>query len=111
MKTQVSSNEMPNLDTTVPWQQITVGGMISWAGNADSFHTGNWRSLTPVWLQDACKQCLLCFPVCPESAIKVDEQGKLVEFDYDHCKGCGVCANVCPFHAIEMRLLEKEGEL
>lgn len=91
--------EMP--DTNVSWKDITPGG-ISPAGGAHDFITGDWRSDKPIWLQDKCKQCLLCFPVCPDSSIPINADGKREDFDYDHCKGCGVCANVCPFGAIEM---------
>ena len=42
-------------------------------------------------------------PVCPDSSIPVDADGKRTDFDYDHCKGCGICAEVCPFKAIEMK--------
>ena len=61
-----------------------------------------WQDLSPVFIEDKCKQCLLCVPVCPDSSIPV-EDGKRLDFDYDHCKGCGICAAACPFDAIEMR--------
>lgn len=81
---------------------ITMGGMITEAGNSQKFKTGDWRSVRPIFIKEKCKQCLLCCPMCPDSSIPVNEEGKRVEFDYDHCKGCGICANVCPFDAIEM---------
>ena len=56
----------------------------------------------PVLVQDKCRQCLLCVPVCPDVSIPVKD-GKRLDFDYDHCKGCGICASVCPFGAIEMK--------
>ncbi len=90
------------ITNTTTWKDITPGGIIYDAGNAEDFKTGDWRSEKPIWLQDKCKQCLLCFPVCPDSSIPVNEEGKRTDFDYDHCKGCGVCAAVCPFGAIEM---------
>lgn len=85
----------------VTWQNITPGGTIVDAGNATLFKTGDWRSMRPVWIEDKCKQCLLCFPVCPDSSIRIDENGKRIDFDYDHCKGCGICVKVCPFKAID----------
>lgn len=90
------------LDPNVSWKDITPGGTISDAGNAADFRTGDWRSERPVWLQDKCKQCLICVPVCPDSSILVKD-GKRTDFDFDHCKGCGVCAKACPFGAIEMK--------
>ena len=94
------SRELKDVAIDVKWQDITEGGLIPWAGNADLFKTGDWRTMKPIWLQDKCKQCLLCVPVCPDTSIPT-ESGKRVEFDYDHCKGCGVCVKVCPFGAME----------
>ena len=93
-----------NKDT--PWQDLTPGGTIYNAGNAKEFKTGDWRSMKPVFHEELCKQCGLCFPVCPDDAIPVVEQ-KRQDFNYDYCKGCGVCAQVCPFGAITM---EEEGK-
>ena len=85
-----------------PYQDLTEGLMIYGAGTSRAFKTGEWRTNTPVFLADKCKQCLLCVPVCPDMSIPV-EDGKRVGFDYDHCKGCGICAKACPFGAIEMK--------
>lgn len=91
-----------SLSSDVSWKEISPGGVITESGNAEKFLTGDWRSIKPVWIADKCKQCLLCFPVCPDSSIPINDEGKRLEFDFDHCKGCGVCAVVCPFNAIEM---------
>jgi pyruvate ferredoxin oxidoreductase delta subunit len=93
-----SSRPINSNDT---WRQLTDAGNIYDAGNASEFKTGDWRSMRPVWLEEKCKQCLLCFPVCPDSSIPVNSEGKRTEFDFDHCKGCGVCFKVCPFKAID----------
>ena len=90
----------------VKWQEISPGGIIYDAGNAELFKTGDWRSMKPCWVEENCKQCLLCYPVCPDTSILINEEGKRKDFDFDHCKGCGVCAAVCPFNAIVM---EDEG--
>jgi len=84
----------------VSWRDITHGSHVFDPGNARNFKTGDWRSHQPVFLEDKCKQCMLCFPVCPDSAI-VLEDGKMKGFDLDFCKGCLVCKQVCPFNAIE----------
>lgn len=85
-----------------PWQDITEGNKIFEPATSRHFCTGEWRTSTPVLDEDKCKQCLLCFPVCPDSSIPVKD-GKRQDFDYDHCKGCGICAKVCPFGAITMK--------
>jgi len=85
----------------VTWQEITHGSHIFEAGNAKEFKTGDWRSMKPVWIKEKCKQCLLCYPVCPDTAILVNDNGEIDKFDYDFCKGCMVCKEVCPFDAIE----------
>jgi len=84
----------------VSWKEITHGSHVFEAGNAVNFKTGDWRSHKPIFLADKCKQCLLCFPVCPDSAI-VLKDGLMEGFDLDFCKGCLVCKNTCPFNAIE----------
>ncbi len=84
------------------WQDLTEGLQIYEPGTAKMFNTGEWRTDTPVWLQDKCTQCLLCVPYCPDSCITVTN-GKRNDFDYDHCKGCGICVSACPFKAIEMK--------
>ncbi len=95
------NKELKTVSPDVNWKDITKGGNIPWAGNAELFKTGDWRSMKPIWLEDKCKQCLLCYPVCPDTSILVNEEGKRVDFDFDHCKGCGVCVKVCPFKAID----------
>ena len=90
------------IDTNTSWKDLPPGGDIYEAGNARGFKTGDWRSVKPIYLSEKCKQCGLCFPVCPEDSIPVKDS-KRTDFDFDSCKGCGVCANVCPFKAIEMK--------
>ncbi len=90
------------IDNNSTWKELTPGGTIYEAGNARSFKTGDWRSKKPIFHEDLCKQCGLCFPVCPDDAIPVNKDLKRGDFNYDYCKGCGVCAKVCPFKAITM---------
>ena len=90
------------IDASKTWQELTPGGDIYTAGNAQEFKTGDWRSVKPVFISEKCTQCGLCFPVCPDDSIPVGEDQKRGDFDYDMCKGCGICAQVCPFSAIEM---------
>lgn len=94
---------MTNINKNTPMEDLTIGGNIYTAGNAKDFKTGDWRSMKPVYIEEKCKQCGLCFPVCPENAIPVNKDLKREEFNFDYCKGCGICAKVCPFKAIEMK--------
>lgn len=96
---------MSIINPNVTWKEISPGGLIPDSGNSHEFKTGDWRTQKPKWLEDKCKQCMLCFPTCPDSSINLDTSGddpKMTGFDYDHCKGCGVCSKACPFGAIEM---------
>jgi pyruvate ferredoxin oxidoreductase delta subunit len=85
----------------VSWKEITHGSHIFEAGNAKNFKTGDWRSKVPVFISEKCKQCLLCFPVCPDSAVILNSEGQMQGINLDFCKGCMVCKEVCPFNAIE----------
>ena len=97
MKTDVSK-----INESISWQKLTVGCTVTGSKTSEAFNTGEWRVDTPKFIEEKCKQCLLCVPVCPDSSIPVKDC-KRGEFDYDHCKGCGICAKVCPFGAIEMK--------
>ncbi len=95
------ASDIEKLGLDVKWQDLTLGCTIVGSATAASFSTGDWRVDTPHFLADQCKQCLLCVPACPDSAIPVKD-GRRTDFDFDHCKGCGICEKTCPFGAIEM---------
>ena len=101
-------NRMEGIGETTPWQSLTQGGFVYGEGNSTFFNTGDWRTKAPIWHQENCKQCLLCFPVCPDSSIPITNS-KRGDFDFFHCKGCGICAKVCPFGAIAMVNAGEEG--
>ncbi len=84
------------------WQDLTPGLQIYESATSKDFETGEWRVNTPVFDAGKCKQCLLCVPYCPDSAIPVSG-GERGEFDLKHCKGCGICVKACPFDAITMK--------
>ena len=88
------------------WKDLTEGMQIYEGGTSKRFITGEWASIKPEFIADKCIQCLLCAPVCPDSAIPVKDS-KRGEFDYDHCKGCGICVNACKVGAIVMEGVNK----
>ncbi len=92
-----------SINESTPYQNLTIAGNIYTAGNAKNFKTGDWKSQCPIFIQEKCKQCGLCFPVCPEDAIPVSKDGLRSDFDLSSCKGCGVCVKVCPFGAISLK--------
>lgn len=100
MRTDISK-----ININSPYTDLTEGLKIYNGGTSKEFNTGEWRTSTPVFIAEKCKQCLLCAPVCPDSCIPVKE-GRRGEFLYNYCKGCGICVKACPFDAIIM----KEGQ-
>jgi len=77
------------------YRDLPIGGIIIKPGNAAEYETGDWRTMRPIWDEEACIHCLQCWAFCPDSAIMV-EDGKMVGINYFHCKGCGICARECP---------------
>jgi pyruvate ferredoxin oxidoreductase gamma subunit len=62
--------------------------------------TEGWRVYRPVIDLSRCTRCFLCFALCPEGAIHLDEEA-YPHVDYQHCKGCLVCVEECPTKTIE----------
>lgn len=89
------------------WKGLPEGDVLE-AGTAAKFHTGGWRSERPIFCEKNCIQCFICWIVCPDSSVIV-ENGKVTGFDYDHCKGCGICDNECPTKA-DKRAITMEQE-
>lgn len=88
------------------WRDLVRAGIITEAGNAKHYETGDWRAIRPVWDKDKCSHCLFCWVYCPDNAIMV-EDGKVVGIDYRYCKGCGICAQECP---AKVRVIEMAPE-
>lgn len=55
-----------------------------------------------------CGACFLCWLLCPDGAISIQDGKKKLEVDHDLCKACGICAKECPLKAIEMLPVERE---
>lgn len=96
------ATDLKKLSETCSWRDLTEGMQIYEGGTSAQFHTGEWTATKPEFCKEKCIQCLLCVPVCPDSAIPVKDK-KRGEFDHDHCKGCGICVKACKFGAITMK--------
>lgn len=83
------------------YKDIPEGGLILDAGNAKGYKTGGWKTQRPVFDEEKCTNCHLCWVFCPDSAV-IEEDGEVKGFDLDYCKGCGICAHECPVDAINM---------
>jgi len=68
----------------------------------EEFHTNqDWRNSKPVWDKEKCVKCGICSLFCPDSAVRMDEEGHY-QADLDYCKGCGLCSHQCPTGCISM---------
>lgn len=85
---------------SMPFEPAAVSSpAVADAGNTPLRKTGNWRIFKPVWDYDLCTKCMTCVMKCPDSCIKVNEEG-FPYTDYENCKGCMICAGECPAKAI-----------
>ncbi len=90
-----SSEELPG------WKDFKPGAVVTDAGSARSYKTGDWRSQRPTYDFEKCIKCGFCYLFCPEGCIHVNDDG-FMEADLYHCKGCGICAHECPMHVVTM---------
>ncbi|MCL2406915.1 MAG: 4Fe-4S binding protein [Defluviitaleaceae bacterium] len=90
-------NYVKDANLNLTWKEVAPGGTILGGGTSLAVNTGDWRVYIPKFFEENCTHCMLCFPVCADSAIPVNKDGKREDFDFMHCKGCGVCYMVCPF--------------
>jgi 2-oxoglutarate ferredoxin oxidoreductase subunit delta len=54
-----------------------------------------------------CKNCGICYNVCPTKALGSAELGKPIVVDADKCIGCLMCERLCPDIAINVEEREK----
>ncbi len=89
--------------------EIPLGGVIPSNGNSAMYYkTGSWRTQRPIFNDDACTDCLLCWLHCPDDSI-VLEAGKVVGIDADFCKGCGICAKECNSKPVKAMTMAQGG--
>ncbi len=83
------------------WKDLEIGCIVTDAGSASAYKTGDWRSQRPTYDFSKCIKCATCQIFCPEGCINENEEGYYVA-DLYYCKGCGVCARECPTKVITM---------
>ncbi len=84
-------------DSKTSWKEFEVGGgTVLDTGNSELYSTGNWVPKKLCFNKENCINCGLCWPICPDDAIILDEKGNMTGVDLDHCKDCGMCVEVCP---------------
>ena len=96
---------MVKAEEELTWKDLEVGCVISDAGNARQYKTGDWRSLRPVVDKEKCTRCGFCYLYCPDMAVEKTEDDYF-EANLYYCKGCGICVAECPVKCIT--LVEEE---
>ena len=76
-------------------------GMVGPAASAQSYDVGAWRFNKPTWSKELCKNCMMCWMNCADTAV-IMEDSTVGGVDFTHCKGCGVCEVECRFGAMVM---------
>jgi pyruvate ferredoxin oxidoreductase gamma subunit len=107
---ELQTVELSPTEKLVPLEAVVAGGgieAVTHTGNSARRHTGNWRAYRPTIDYARCTNCMICYSYCPESAMSLREDGKVV-IDYDNCKGCMICLTECPLRAIGQ---VREGDL
>ena len=92
---------MDKTESELTWKDLKVGSIVTEAGNASQYQTGDWRSESPVYNHEKCVKCGLCYIFCPEGCIEQNADGYF-EANLFYCKGCGICAKECWTQVITM---------
>ncbi|KPJ77050.1 MAG: pyruvate synthase [Planctomycetes bacterium SM23_25] len=93
-------------DKLLSLERLSIG-CVAPPGGSVANKTGAWRTMIPVFKQEACIGCRACELVCPEGCVFGNPKEKKFTFDPDYCKGCGMCAAECPEDDIDMVREEK----
>jgi pyruvate ferredoxin oxidoreductase gamma subunit len=99
---ELHTTELESGEELVPVQMVVAGDGtedVLHTGNSALRHTGDWRTYRPSIDYKRCTDCMICYAYCPESAMSVGEDGRVL-IDYDNCKGCMICMTECPLRAI-----------
>lgn len=91
------------------YKELPLGGIVPEPGSAAAYETGDWRTMRPIWDEDKCINCLLCWVYCPDSAIYVSD-GKMTGINYHHCKGCGICVRECPPRVQALKMVDEKDD-
>lgn len=92
---------MAESESALTWKDIEIGSIVTDAGSASRYKTGDWRSQRPIFDLEKCIKCGLCYIYCPEGCIRQNAEGDF-EADMYYCKGCGICVRECPKEVITM---------
>ena len=73
----------------------------------DNFYSNeDFQFEKPVWDNEKCIRCGVCYLSCPDSAIHRNKEG-YYEADLKLCKGCGLCSANCWTGCIAMEVVFK----
>ncbi len=97
----------PQTVALAAWHELPQGGIVAEPATSLGYRTGSWRLERPVLDLTKCVQCLMCWLMCPDSAVMIQD-GKVVGVDYEHCKGCGLCSLQCPPKAKAIAMVSEE---
>jgi heterodisulfide reductase subunit A len=58
--------------------------------------------------EELCTGCANCEPMCPYTAISINQTRKLAEINMALCEGCGMCSPACPSGAISLKNMTEQ---
>ena len=64
-------------------KNLPIGVVITKGGTAHEYVTGGWRKLRPVLDKGKCTNCLICWVMCPDSAVIVEDGKMIIQMPFD----------------------------